>query len=373
MTVSLTKRVKTSNGMRYCTVVTAANGRIAQDMVLVNGKAERHSEGAYYIEWHVNGTRKRLSVGNNATDAAAKKHKQEQLLSARAAGLTVEEPKKGRLLVNAAAAYLAEIEAQKKNSTLKSYRVSTNYFLESCPKQTLEEIDRNDLLHFITFLRNKKFSPLTVYQKTMNVMIFLKSQGITGLMRKDDWPPFTLEETEIYEPEDLQKFFSACTEDERLLFQFFLYTGMRDREVAHTTWKSVNFATGEVSVKHNPEYRWTPKAYKERAIPVPQKLMDALKAKERTNDLVFPADCGKPKRIFYSCKAIAKRAGLNPKGWHLHKFRATFATMQLQNGTDLRTVMSWMGHSDIASTMRYLKPNRSQGVRDRIETTFSAF
>jgi integrase/recombinase XerD len=372
MTVSLTKRVKTSNGMRYCTVVTAANGRIAQDLVLVNGKAERHEEGAYYIEWHQNGIRKRLSVGNNATDAAAKKHQQEQLLSARAAGLKVEEPKKGRLIVNAAASYLAEIEAQKKNSTHKSYRVSVNYFIECCTKQTLEEIDRTDLLHFITFLR-KSFSPYTVYQKTLNVMIFLKSQGITGLLRKDDWPPFTQEEPEIYEAEDLQKFFSACTKDERLLFQFFLYTGMRDREVAHTTWKSVNFTTGEISVRHNPEYNWTPKAYKERTIPVPQKLMDDLKAKKRTNDLVFPADCGKPKRIFYSCKAIAKRAGLNPKGWHLHKFRASFATMQLQAGFDVRTVMSWMGHSDMASTMRYLRPNRSPEVRGRVETTFAAF
>jgi integrase/recombinase XerD len=374
MTVSLTKRVKTSNGMRYCTVVTAANGRIAQDMVLVNGKAERHTEGAYYIEWHVKGIRKRLSVGTNATDAAAKKHKQEQLLGARAVGLTVEEPKKGRLLVNAAAAYLAEIEAQKKNSTYKSYRVSINYFVECCTKRTLEEIDRSDLMHFLTFLR-KKFSAYTVFQKFMNALIFLKSQGIVGLIGKDDWPPYTLEEPETYEAEDLQKFFSACTKDEQLLFHFFLYTGMRDREVAHTTWKSINFATGEISVKHNPEYDWTPKAYTERTIPVPQKLMDDLKAKKRTStsDLAFPADCGKPKRIFYSCKAIAKRAGLNQKDWHLHKFRATFATMQLQNGFDVRTVMSWMGHTDIQSTMRYLKPNRSQLVRDRVETTFTAF
>src|SRR5882724_1186526 len=292
MTVSVTKRVKTSNGLRYCKVVTAANGRIPPDMVLVNGKAERHTEGAYYIEWHVNGIRKRLSVGNNATDAAAKQHKQEQLLNARAAGLTVVDEKKGRSLVNAAAAYLAEIEAQKKPSTYKAYRTAINYFLDSCPKQTLEEIDRSDLMNFITFLR-KRFAPYSVHHRFLIVMIFLKAQGISGLVKKNDWPSYTEEEPETYEHEGLQNFFAACTADERLLFEFFLYTGMRDKEVAYATWRSVNFAQGTISVRPNAEYEWTSKTYKGREIPVPQSLIAALKAKKRTNDLLFPAACGK--------------------------------------------------------------------------------
>ena len=37
--------------MRYCPVVLSANGRVKPDAVLVNGKPERHPEGAYYIEW----------------------------------------------------------------------------------------------------------------------------------------------------------------------------------------------------------------------------------------------------------------------------------------------------------------------------------
>ena len=60
--VNLTKRVQTAKGWRYCPVVLSANGRVKPDTVLVDGKEERHSKGAYYIEWRENG--KRVEVQN---------------------------------------------------------------------------------------------------------------------------------------------------------------------------------------------------------------------------------------------------------------------------------------------------------------------
>ena len=101
--------------------------------------------------------------------------------------------------------------------------------------------------------------------------------------------------------------------------------------------------------------------------------MKALKAKaDKTCGLVFPTSGCKPKLDFLDClKAIAKRAGLNPGDFILHRFRATFCTWHLRSGTDLRTVQNWMGHKDIESTMRYLKPNEGAGVRDKVNTTFA--
>jgi hypothetical protein len=49
--VNVTKRVQTSKGLRYCPVVLSANGRVKPDTVLINGKEEHHTEGAYYLEW----------------------------------------------------------------------------------------------------------------------------------------------------------------------------------------------------------------------------------------------------------------------------------------------------------------------------------
>ena len=104
------------------------------------------------------------------------------------------------------------------------------------------------------------------------------------------------------------------------------------------------------AVRHKPEFGWTPKAYKEREIPIPDKLVQSLKAwktKVGSNcPLVFPnSNCSPNGHFLRMCKAVAKRA-------------------------ELRTVQMWMGHTDLESTMRYLKPNRGKAVREKVNAMF---
>ena len=129
-------------------------------------------------------------------------------------------------------------------------------------------------------------------------------------------------------------------------------------------------------VSHKRDLGWTPKAYKEREIPIPAKLVLSLrqwkKKSDRSCNLLFPTAGCKPKLDFLDClKAVAARAGLEKDNFWLHKFRATFATWSLWAGVDLRTVQSWLGHSDMESTMRYLKPSRSQQVREKVNAIFA--
>jgi integrase/recombinase XerD len=333
--VNISKRITTDKGSRFCAVVLATNGRVKPDYVVVDGKPEYHPEGAYYISWYEGNRLKRLSVGNDAGAASARRHRQEQILASRALGITVVDGKKdGRLLVNAAADYLEEIGEQKKALTHTSYTTAINHFLASCSKQTLEEIDRADLLAYIVFLSKRGMAAYSIHNRFSCVVSFLKAQGITGLVKKNDWPDFVQEEPEVYEREDLEKFFAVCEANEHLWFQFFLMTGMREQEVMYCSWRNVNFAQNTVAVKHNPEHYWTPKAYREREIPVPQRLMDELKKwrlqKRAGCDLLFPTKGCKPQaRFFQSCKLVAERARLNPDQFWLHKFRATFATWHL--------------------------------------------
>lgn len=143
-------------------------------------------------------------------------------------------------------------------------------------------------------------------------------------------------------------------------------TGLREQEVIYCTVRDISFQDCTVSVRHKPEYGWTPKAYKERSVPTSPALIAKLKARGGEG-LLFPTNQGKPQYHFLeNAKAIARRASLQEEEVYLHKFRATFATTALRNGFDLRTVQDWMGHVDLASTMRYLKPERGVRVQARV-------
>src|SRR5216684_3792425 len=376
--VNLTKRVQTANGMRYCPVAQSVNGRVKPDVVLVSGKEERHPEGAYYLEWRESAKRVRLSVGKDPADASARRQRKEAELNAVNNGVSVvPDGKNGNRSVAAAVAdFLDETKLTKKPKTLAAYSTALAYFVESCHKLNLEEIERKDLLKFSAVLRDEKDqAPRSVYNKFENVMTFLKAHGIRGLAGKNDWPRFTEEEPEIYEQEELDKLFAKCDPEERLWYEFFLMTGMREQEVMYTYWSDVNLSASTVGVSHKPDRAWTPKAYKEREIPIPAKLVKSLKARkakaDKTCGLVFPTAGCKPKLDFLDClKAVAERAQLDQDNFWLHKFRATFATQCLWAGVDLRTVQQWLGHSDMESTMRYLKPSRSQHVRDKVNEIF---
>jgi integrase len=54
--------------------------------------------------------------------------------------------------------------------------------------------------------------------------------------------------------------------------------------------------------------------------------------------------------------------------WFLHKFRATFCTKLLRSGLDIRTIQAVMGHADLASTMRYLRPAENEQTQARINS-----
>lgn len=392
---NLTRRIRLEdNSTRFCPVVLSANGRIKDGWVLINAgkedeRKEHHPEGSYYLEWREEGDKRiRLSVGKDPGAAMAQRLRKEAELNAVSHGAKIvpEPGATGRSLKKAMVEFLDDVRTKQltnkpnnfgRHNTTGCYSTALEYFAESCHKLTLEEIDRRDLLKFAAFLQSeKKQGPRSVYNKFLLVMTFLKAHGIRGLITKYDWPKYTDPIPEIYENEELEKLFDACDPQERMWFEFFLMTGMREQEVMHAYWSDVNFTASTVHVSHKPDRSWSPKAYKEREIPIPTKLLKSLKQwkmkSDKTCSLVFPTSGCKPNRHFLEAlKAVAERAKLDPDNFWLHKFRSTFCTRCLWAGFDLRTVQEWMGHKDLQSTMRYLKPQRSADVRNKVNTIFA--
>jgi integrase len=113
--------------------------------------------------------------------------------------------------------------------------------------------------------------------------------GIRSLVGKNDWPRFVEDEPEIYEREEVAKFFAACSGEEKLWYEFFLMTGLREQEVMYCTRSEVNLLRGVVTVRYKPEFGFSPKAYKGREVPIPDRLVKALKKlKPQVDTLIRP-------------------------------------------------------------------------------------
>ena len=115
-------------------------------------------QGAYYLEWYEGPKRIRQSVGKDASTAAARRHKQEQILASKAAGIKLAEESSpdGTLLGDAVVIYLEDIKKTKKHKTYAAYKIALEYFLESCTKAQVTEQGRkqhgriHDVLFFFT-------------------------------------------------------------------------------------------------------------------------------------------------------------------------------------------------------------------------------
>lgn len=393
--INITKRVQIEGkGWRFCEVPVAANGKLKPNVVLVDGVEQVHSEGQYYLDY-TNGKRCRVKAGRTAAEAMSAAERQAAILNGAKHGLvaatndTAAAPVRTNTtpLAEAVKEYLREVQAHKHAKTHASYKVALDYFLASCPASTLGEVTRGHLMDFAVYLRTKKNqSPRSVSNKFLYVVSFLKQQGIVGLTKKNDAPKYVEENVEIYEREEhITPLFAACTEEERLWFKFFLMTGFREQEVMFCTWADVNLSAGVVKVTaktitampngHKKDYVFVPKKGKEREVPICTELVTLLtahKAKSSGCRLVFSTEGCCPKFDFLDClKSVATRAGLNPADFWLHRFRATFATWSLWAGVDLKTVQTWLGHSDMESTMRYLKAKPNAAVREKVNAIFA--
>ena len=210
----------------------------------------------------------------------------------------------------------------------------------------------------------------------MSLLTILKHFGIDKLVKRNDAPKYVETEPEAYTREELAQFFTACKDErQRLLFDFFLKTGARMQEAMYCTWSDLNLKAKTFTVRAKPQFGFRPKSWEERVIPLEDCLAQALarfQSGMKVSALVFPTRTGKPNtKMLLLCKRIASRAKLDADSFWLHKFRASFATWHLQSGVDIRTVQMWLGHKDIASTMRYLQPARGKAINDKFNATFA--
>jgi integrase/recombinase XerD len=135
------------------------------------GRAERHPEGTYYIEWYENGVRRRQSVKDSAEVLEHARRKAIEL-DAGKAGIEIAESEEGeRIRVrDAVDTYLKEIEPpQREPKTYTAYKHCLELFAQTCRKTYIQEITREDLLGFIRKLYEVGCGPRTAYNRAVSL------------------------------------------------------------------------------------------------------------------------------------------------------------------------------------------------------------
>ena len=101
------------------------------------------------------------------------------------------------------------------------------------------------------------------------------------------------------------------------------------------------------------------KGNKERRVPLPQPVLDALRRMWKTHHnprWLFPNRAG-TRPVTYdvlarTLAAAARAAGIRRRVTP-HMLRHSYATRPLENGVDLRTIQILLGHQSISSTLIY--------------------
>lgn len=139
----------------------------------------------------------------------------------------------------------------------------------------------------------------------------------------------------------------SCMQDNFDLVVLLLDTGARYSEIAKIEWSSINLKTREIRL-------WRDKVKNESILYMSDRVYRVLQCRStgNKNEYVFTNKQGGARNhSTIAIRKAIKRAGLTD--CTIHTLRHTHATRLIQNGLSIYEVKEILGHTDIATTMRY--------------------
>ncbi|ERF50050.1 tyrosine recombinase XerC [Staphylococcus arlettae] len=271
--------------------------------------------------------------------------------------------------------YMLKVERQFSEHTLKSYYddiVQFNSFLEQ-EYLNLNTFEYKDARNFLSFLYSKNLKRTTVSRKISTLRSFYEYWMTQDETVVNPFVQLVHPKKEQYLPhffyeEEMEALFQTVSTDakkgmrDRVILELLYATGIRVSELVNIKIQNLDMQTPGVKVLG--------KGHKERFVPFGEFCRQSIevylqefKPKLNSNhDFLLVNMNGAPiteRGVRYVLNDVVKRtAGVTEI--HPHKLRHTFATHMLNQGADLRTVQSLLGHVNLSTTGRYTHVSNEQ-------------
>lgn len=222
-------------------------------------------------------------------------------------------------------------------------------------KKFLDEFHDKQIIHlnskdYQNYLNNYKYSSISQQNQIINAIRFLYKYG---LQKKYDKVNFQRPRTEkklpqvISQKEILEAISKITNLKHKAIISLTYGTGMRVSEVCNLKIEDIDSKRMIINIHQA-------KGRKDRIVPLSQNNLDLLRnyyKQFRPQEYLFNGQDGKLQYSAASCNAIVKQC--LGKEYHFHLLRHSYATILLENGTDLRTIQSCLGHSSSKTTEIY--------------------
>lgn len=270
---------------------------------------------------------------------------------------------------------MLKVERNFSAHTLKSYHddlVQFNNFLEQ-ELLNLRTFEYKDARNYLSYLYSQNLKRTTVSRKISTLRTFYEfwmTQDETIINpfvqlvhpKKENYLP------QFFYEEEMEALFETVAKDtkkglrDRVILELLYATGIRVSELVNIQLKDIDMSLPGVKVLG--------KGNKERFVPfgefcrqsIEQYLREFKPIQHTKHSFLLVNMNGAPiteRGVRYVLNDVVKRtAGVTEI--HPHKLRHTFATHLLNQGADLRTVQSLLGHVNLSTTGRYTHVSNQQ-------------
>lgn len=266
-------------------------------------------------------------------------------------------------------------------NTLKSYNYEINlyqtYLEDKLSIIDIEKVSKEDIESYLKHCYLKNEDSKTISHKITTIYNFhnylLREKVIKDNQAEFiDRPklakhlPYTLTVKEIDKLLDIALVTVFDYRDKAML-ELMYGTGLRVSELVSLTVYDVDFYNAFLRIKG--------KGSKERIVPINNASLKYLKLyldkrslllKKKTSDELFLNARGEGisrQGFFKNLKKILAKKGM-PTNISPHSLRHSFATHLIENGADLRSVQTMLGHSDITTTKIYTHISNEKVTKD---------